>query len=198
MLATYARGQDSSPVKRIDEEDDIKSVGNSITTHRDLENLSDVKTVLSYLCESVSERVIRYSVGKARTLTISIRDERLCWITRQVKLKYPSVLSQDFFDGAVELFKKNYDWHTFVRSIGVAVSDFCDGSEQLCIGQDVEKYERKVKLEKSINQLRQKYGNKSVRKGVTLNDKGFGNVDNFHEGGITAGVSQSNGDKHKN
>jgi len=188
VLWSYAKGLDETPVRRSDEEEEVKSVGNSVTTHRDLENINDVKTVLSYLSESVSERVMRYGVGKARTLTLSVRDERLTWITRQTKLPYPSVLSQDYFDAAVKLFEKNYDWHTFVRSIGIAVSDFCDGGEQLCIGQDVEKYERKVELERRVNQLKKKYGDKSVRKAVTLNDKGFGSVDHFHDGGITAGV----------
>lgn len=196
MLWLYANGLDDSPVRKIDEAEPIKSVGNSVTTPRDLENLTDVKAVLTYLCESVSERVMRYGVGKARTLTLNIRDERLIWISRQTKLKYPSVLSQDFFDTAVELFKKNYDWHTFVRSVGVTVSDFCDDGEQLTIGQDVEKYERKVELEKRINQLRKKYGNDSVRKGVTLNG---GSVlitkENFREGGITSGVDKKDEEK---
>lgn len=187
-LWIYASGRDDSPVKRIGEEEETKSVGNSVTTYRDLENLDDVKTVLSYLCESVSERVIRYGVGKARTVTISIRDERLNWITRQAKLPYPSVLSSDFFKTAIDLFKKNHDWRTFVRSIGVAVSDFSDGEEQIKIGQDVNKYDKKVDLEKRVNALRKKYGGSAVRKGITLRDKGFTASESVHEGGITKGV----------
>ena len=79
--------------------DDLALVGSAVRLRAVFD---DVKTVLSYLCESVSERVIRYGVGKARTVTISIRDERLSWITRQAKLPYPSVLSSDFFKTAIE------------------------------------------------------------------------------------------------
>ena len=184
MLWAYANGQEDSPVKKINEEEELKSVGNSVTTYRDLESLKDVKTVLTYLCESVSERLIRYGVGKACTLTLSIRDESLSWFSRQTKLPYPSVLSKDFFDCAVDLFNKNYTWKSFIRSIGVAVSDFLSEQEQIRIGQDSEKYKKRVDLEKRVNGLRKKYGDSSVRKGITLCDKQFGREHKTHENGI--------------
>lgn len=184
MLWAYANGKDDSPVKRLDEEDAMKSVGNSVTTYRDLENLNDVKTVLTYLCESVSERLINYGVGKARTLTLSIRDESLAWFSRQTKLPYPTVLSQDFFDCAVDLFNKNYNWKSFIHSIGVAVSDFVSDREQITLGQDAKKYEKRVELEKRVNGLREKYGESSVRKGITLRDKQFGREHKPHKNGI--------------
>ena len=156
MLWLYANGQDESPVKKIDEEEETKSIGNSVTTYRDLENLNDVKTILTYLCDSVSERVVRYGVGKASTVTLSIRDENLEWITRQAKLKYPSVLADDFFNCAIEIFNSNYNWRYFIRSLGVAVSDFVSDCEQIRIGQDSEKYNKKVELQNRVNSLRKK------------------------------------------
>ena len=184
MLWKYANGMDDSPVKKADEEDDVKSIGNSVTTYRDLENLNDVKMVLTYLCESVAERLIRYGIGKATTVTLSVRDENLHWFTRQKKLPYPSVLSGDFFKCAIELFNKNYTWKTFIRSIGVSVSDFVNGYEQINVGQDCEKYQKKVELEKRVNVLRKKYGDTSVRKGITLCDKQFEREVKPHENGI--------------
>ena len=187
-LWMYASGLDDTPVKRIDEDDDVKSIGNSVTTYRDLENLTDVKMVLTYLCESVSERLIRYGVGKATTVTLSVRDEKLMWLTRQCKLQFPSVLSTDFFNAALDLFIKNYRWHSFVRSIGVAVSDFLSEGEQLTLGQNVKEYEKRVELEKRVNSIRKKYGSDSVRKGVTLCDKQFGRGVKPSDKGIVTGV----------
>ena len=84
----------------------------------------------------------------------------------------------------MELFNKNYDWKTFIRSIGVAVSDFVNDCEQINIGCNDEKYNKKVELEKRVNGLRKKYGNTSVRKGITLCDKHFGKDHNPHDNGI--------------
>lgn len=184
MLWLYANGQDESPVKKIDEEEETKSIGNSVTTYRDLENLNDVKTILTYLCDSVSERVVRYGVGKASTVTLSIRDENLEWITRQAKLKYPSVLADDFFNCAIEIFNSNYSWRYFIRSLGVAVSDFVSDCEQIRIGQDSEKYNKKVELQNRVNSLRKKYGENTVRKARALCDKNFGKDAHPHDNGI--------------
>lgn len=175
-LSKYARGDDDSPVKKYGEEEDAKSIGNSVTPYRDLKTLDDVKNVLAYLCESVSERALRYGAGKARTVTLSVRDNALVWLTRQTKLPYPSLLSGDIFSASVALFKKHYDFRRPVRSIGVTVSDFMSEGEgeQLAIGQDVSKYEKRLELEKNVNALRKKYGKNSVRRGITLSDEAFG------------------------
>ena len=184
MLWGYANGLDDSPVRRIDDLGETKSVGNSVTTYRDLENLKDVKVVLTYLCESVSERVVRYGLGKASTVTLSVRDENLNWFSRQTKLPFPSVLADDFFTCAIELFKKHYDWRTFIRSIGVSVSDFVSDCEQIRIGQNTAEYNKKVELQNRVNKLRKKYGDGSVRKAITLCDKNFANDARHGENGI--------------
>lgn len=170
-LLAYARGEDDSPVRAIGDEEECKSVGNSITAYRDLTNISDVKNVLAALCESVSERMIRYGTGKAATVTVYVRDNALLSVTRQAKLEYPSVISRDLYKAALKIFEKNYSWQRPVRTLGVTASDFSDGTEQLVMGADEEGYQKKLKLEQNLNSLRKKYGKNSVRLGVTLHDK---------------------------
>ena len=53
ILHTFATGWDVSPVQKSDHVPNIKSVGNSATTPRDLENEEDVKLMLILLAESV-------------------------------------------------------------------------------------------------------------------------------------------------
>ena len=167
-LWLYANGLDQSTVKGVDEYKDTKSVGNSITTYRDLKNIEDVKSVLSYLCESVSERVIRNGLGKATTISISIRDENLHWISRQQKLGRPSELSFDYYENSIDLFVKSYDWKTNIHSIGVSVSDFVKNSEQTQINNNENDYGKKLELEKRVYSLREKYGSESLKKGFSL------------------------------
>ncbi len=168
-LYDYANGKDNSPVLKDDEEDEIKSVGNSITSYRDLKCDEDVKILFTVLSESVSSRLISYGLGKASTLSIYVRDEFLSSSTRQGKLPKPSVLAEDFMSFAFELFKKNYDFSVGIRTIGLTVSNFISNNEQICFDDDV--YEKKVKLNATISGIKDKYGNKSVLKGIVLKDK---------------------------
>lgn len=57
VLHTFANGQDTSPVQRSDHIPNIKSVGNSATTPRDLQSEEDVKLMLYLLAESVCARM---------------------------------------------------------------------------------------------------------------------------------------------
>ena len=168
-LHDYANGKDNSPVNYDDEEDEIKSVGNSITSYRDLKTDEDVKILFTVLAESVSSRLISYGLGKATTLSIYIRDEFLNSSTRQGKLKKPSVLPEDFMSFAFELFKKNYDFSSGIRTIGITVSNFILDGEQISFEDEV--YDRKLKLNTAISNIKDKYGSKTVVKGIVLKDK---------------------------
>ncbi|MBQ6883436.1 MAG: hypothetical protein IJO25_03760, partial [Clostridia bacterium] len=55
-------------------------------------------------------------------------------------------------------------------SLGVAVSDFNNESEQLSIFENAEDYEKRLKLSKTIGGIRDKYGAKSVTKAINLKD----------------------------
>lgn len=57
MLQSYAMGLDNSPVSPIGAEPIIKSVGNSTTMPRDMEDGDGLRIILYILCESVAERL---------------------------------------------------------------------------------------------------------------------------------------------
>lgn len=168
-LFNYANGNDNSPVLKDNEEEEIKSVGNSITSYRDLKSDEDVKIIFTVLSESVSSRLISYGLGKATTLSIYVRDEYLTSSTRQGKLLKPSVLAEDFMSFAFLLFKKHYDYSVGIRTVGITVSGFISDNEQISFDDAV--YEKKVKLNSAISNIKDKYGNKSVLKGIVLKDK---------------------------
>lgn len=48
-LFAFANGSDTSPVSAVDEEENIKSIGNSLTVYRDLKNEEDVRMVIHLL-----------------------------------------------------------------------------------------------------------------------------------------------------
>lgn len=168
-LYNYANGNDNTPVLKDNESEEVKSVGNSITSYRDLVSEDDIKILFTVLAESVSSRLISYGLGKATTLSIYVRDKYLSSSTRQTKLLNPSVLPDDFKEQAFNLFAKNYSFDLGVRTIGLSVSNFILDNEQICFNDEF--YEKKLKLNSAINDIKDKYGNKSVLKGILLKDK---------------------------
>lgn len=171
MLSAFAKGEDASSVRKYEEPDEIKSVGNSMTCYRDLNDFDDVHIMLSVLSDSVSSRILRKNLGMANTVTLTVRDDALCFFTRQAKLPFPSSFSEDILDLSMKLFKENYDFKRGVRSLGISASDFSSGETQLSIFEDPVVYDKKLSLAKTVGAIRDKYGSSSLKKAITLKDK---------------------------
>lgn len=169
-LHDFANGLDMSEVKHKDEVSDIKSVGNSTTTYRDLVNNDDIKCVFRVLAESVSRR-LREQGLKGRTVSISVRDTNLVSFTRQGKMKAHSNLSTEILECAMKLFVCNYNWNNPIRSVGISVCDFdCDFCEQFDLSGSVEKREKLEILETTIDSLKQRFGNYCIQRACQLGD----------------------------
>lgn len=179
----YANGEDKSPVLDSRDDGDIKSVGNSVTCYRDLTSEEDVAVMLSSLCESVSERLMRYDIGRAKSISVGIRDSKLNWYAKQEKLNRPSVLSDDFFTSAMKLFNEMFDWSDSIRSLSVTVFDFADG-EQLDINVSDAEYMKRLNLMKTVGKIRDKYGAGSVRRGLSFKDRKLTKEGNGHGGSL--------------
>ena len=179
----YANGEDKSPVLGSRDDGDIKSVGNSVTCYRDLTSEEDVAVMLSSLCESVSERLMRYDIGRAKSISVGIRDSKLNWYAKQEKLNRPSVLSDDFFTSAMKLFNEMFDWSDSIRSLSVTVFDFVDG-EQLDINVSDVEYMKRLNLMKTVGKIRDKYGAGSVRRGLSFKDRKLTKEGNGHGGSL--------------
>lgn len=181
MLQRFARGQDTSPVRHMDLSRDIKSIGNSTTTPRDLINDEDVKIVFTVLADSVARRMREHGL-KGVTLTISVRSSELVTLTRQCKLPSPTNVSNEFVKNAMELFRANYSWEKPIRSLGLSVTDFdYDGAVQYDLSGSAEKREKLERLETAVDKLKNRYGNYCVQKATALCDEGLSHFNPFEE-----------------
>lgn len=176
ILHSYAIGEDHSEVKKFSEKDDYKSIGNSLTFYRDLDNELDVETLLLLLSESVCSRMTDYGYKYARTVSLLITDNLLQSTTRMAKLKHPTNVSTDVADLAMKLFKNNFDWQTKVRGLGVSVSDFTN-EDQMSFDDDIKKREKKENLEQTVEYLRKRYGRAAINRAVVLREKKFVELD---------------------
>lgn len=176
ILSSYAKGKDNDPVKKFLEKDEYKSVGNSLTFYRDLENNLDVETLLLLLAESVCSRMRDYGFKYARTVSLSITTNKLDTIVRMKKMKHPSNVSTEVAAEAMELFKTNFDWFVKVRGLGITLSDFTD-EEQLSFDFDAKKQQKKENLESAIENLRNRFGRSSINRAVVLRESKFVELD---------------------
>ena len=177
ILHDFAAGYDSSPVARAGDEAVIKSIGNSTTTPRDLCCNEDAGIVYWMLCESVAERM-RESGFLCRGVQVHIRDNELASFERQLKLESPTCLASTLHEAAMRLLRENWDWHKPLRSIGVRATDLLPASTpvQCSIFEDSERQEKRERLERSVDDLRRRFGHYCVGRAVCVSDPTLRNI----------------------
>ena len=122
ILHMFSNGYDDSSVEKEGYAAPVKSIGNSTTTPRDLENDQDVRIIFQALAESVSAR-LRKNGFKCNVVGISIRSNDLQHFSRQRKLKSPTNITDEIMETAYDLFCSNYDWKLPIRSLGIRGDD---------------------------------------------------------------------------
>lgn len=177
VLHMFANGRDVSPVQRSDYIPNIKSVGNSATTPRDLVCDEDIHLMLLLLAESVASRM-RELASRCTVVEVYIRDTALRSFCRQHKLKVPTCSSTEIAQVAFELFRANYDWTRPVRSIGVRGAELveADTCYQLSLYQEDAKRDKWELIDKTVDRLREQYGYMSVRRALTMVDPLLGRI----------------------
>jgi DNA polymerase-4 len=195
MLSRFANGLDDTPVAQKGEEAIIKSVGNSSTLPRDVETIDDVKKVFYMLSESVASRLREHGL-KATTVQIYIRDKDLFSCERQAQLTFPSFLSGEIAEKAMEIFVRKYVMRKPLRSLGVRGCNLVpkDTAVQLDLFNDQADRVRKETLEYTIDDLRRRFGYHCIQRGIIYEDKKLTGINpkdhtihpvNFFDGAIS-------------
>ena len=180
QLRVYARGEDDEPVKFERKKEDLKSIGNSTTLPKDITDREEVKRWFYALAESVCGRLRSADVGRANTVHIVVRNERLEDTSCQMKVP-PTVLCGDVAQAAYQLFCRHFPLGTRVRMLGITVSGFDYHVEQMSLDAFLEgdraNYEKKERAENAIAKLRDKYGYATVQRGLVLQDEKLNGLD---------------------
>ena len=168
ILQAYAQGLDRSAVSPAGSVPVVKSIGNSTTMPRDMEDGDGLRIILYILCESVAER-LRAQGLRCSTVQVSLRDTDLAWCERQTRLSAPTCTSQNIYDAAYRLYLENVDGP--LRSIGVRASQLDHwGHIQTLLLEDAARTQRMEKLDHTVDDIRRRYGHDSIRRGIMLTD----------------------------
>ncbi len=168
MLWCFANGRDNTPVMAADESPEVKSVGNSTTTPRDIADEQDAHMVLMVLSESVAER-LRAQALRGRVVCLSVRDCQLRCFTVQRRLDHATALASEICACALELLRARYHWERPLRSLGVSVSALQsrDDDEQLCMFPDAGR-ERRYELENAMGDIRRRFGHFAIQRACLI------------------------------
>lgn len=181
VLHAFANGEDLSPVAEAGVEPPPKSIGNSHTTARDLRTDQDVKIVIYALAESVGARLMEQGY-LAQTIEFSYIDSNMEKRgVRQCKIPVPTCISGEIADTAFMLFRQCYGhWPKPLRGIGVRGSNLVEAASvprQISMFENPERVDGKVKLERAINDIRRRYGNKAIQRGIMFTAPELSKVD---------------------
>ncbi len=179
LLWSYANGTDSSIVSAANAPIDIKSIGNSTTTPRNLETLDDVRITFTLLSESVAARLRSHRL-LCNTIQIYIRDHTLFSFERQLKLPVATQLATEIAAAALNLFQTNYPGLGVagsdvkpLRSLGVRACNLERETkwQQLCLFPEEQRRLDLMVLEHTIDSIRSRFGHSAIARGLMLTDR---------------------------
>ena len=167
MIWDYANGRDDSPVQT--QEAEAKDLSNETTVSFDITDEETARLYILSLSETVGMR-LRKAGLYAGVIAIHIKNSNFESYSRQRKLDNATQDTNVIFSTAAELFEQVWKRDP-VRLIGVATSQLQrDPIKQLdMFTMACPKQADRVKLDESIDKIREKYGQDYVVRGSLLN-----------------------------
>ena len=159
-LSRKANGIDESPVIPYTEQ---KSIGTENTFESDTIDMAFLNSQLVRMTEKVGFE-LRQKHKLCGCITVKLRYANFDTVSRQCVISYTSS-DQVLLQRAKELFAKLYEKRMLVRLVGVKVSHLVQGNQQIDLFQDTEEG---VSLYQAIDWIKNRYGEKSLTRAITL------------------------------
>ena len=168
-LVHYANGEDDAPVGLASDCTPPLSVGNGTTMPVDAPDLNSLTPVVYALSDMVATR-LRKNKMHAKGLHVSLKDNTFNTQSKQIILDYATDSGTILAKQALKVIESLHDFTLLppVRTVTISairLTNDLDGYQLSMFGDSAEKAS---KLENSLDKIRQKYGYKSVTRGLTL------------------------------
>lgn len=162
QLHDYATGAEHSPVRPAGERPAPKSVGNGLTFRRDLVGREEIGAGVQLLAERVAARLRRHGL-KCVTVQVALRSPEFKTVSRQKAAPSPTNVSRVIGQCAMELIEGAWSWTAPLRAMTITAAGLLPEEEageqmDLFAPQAVWQRQRQEKLERAMDQLRDRYG----------------------------------------
>ena len=161
-LAGKSRGLDAGAWfdNEIGSDDGPKSISHEHTFSEDTTDLAQIESTLARLCEMVGRRLREHRLH-ARTIQLKLRYSDFSTFTRAHSIARATDLDTEIFDEIRHLFRRHWKTGAAVRLLGVHVSSWSEGHEQLdLLGE--EKHRKWSQALAAADRLRDKFGESAV------------------------------------
>ena len=165
VLWQFANGKDAGVISSAPAQN--KGCSNAVTTPRDVTDFSYADQVLLSLCETVGTR-LRRDEQAGSCLTIHLRTSAFENWSHQRQLPNATNVTQELYAGARELLRAAWDGKTPLRQIGIQITRLSDTSVRQESFFDAADYEKLSKLDKTVDALREKYGEQALFRAAFL------------------------------
>ena len=184
----FANGRNADAV--VPEPAENKGYGNSTTTARDVTSREEAAQVFLSLCETVGMRLRRD--GKCGScISIHLRTNAFQHFSHQMILPGATNITTEIFEAACRLFNDAWDGVTPLRQLGVQITRLSREPYQqydLFSGMSPQQFEKKLRLDETVDALRDKFGEDILRRGKFAQSPGAhmsGGLDKARRTGIT-------------
>jgi DNA polymerase-4 len=170
-LAGKARGLDAGGWfdTEIGEDNGPKSISHEHTFHEDTAELAKIEPTLARLCEMVGRRMREQGL-KARTIQLKLRYADFSTITRSHSVPRATHLDTELYEEIRALFQQNWKPGAKVRLLGVHVSGWESGEEQLDL-LGGERHERWQQALAAADRMRDRFGESAVSLAASMRGK---------------------------
>lgn len=165
----------SDLAKRYVPRSDNKGYGNSQVLMRDYTTVADTETVLFEIADQVATRLRKHGVlGEVIGISVGFSEPNLAgqrgW-SAQTKVD-PTNQTNDLIRAVKYLFEKKWQGET-IRNLGVRVNRISKpNSLQMSLFEDAQQYDANLRLEHTIDSIRDRYGYKSIVRGYSKTSAG--------------------------
>ena len=162
----YANGIDNSKV--INEYENNKCISVSETFEEDVDNINRIKKTLLEQTEKVT-KLLRKQNSYTKTVAVTIRTYDFKNFSKQMRLDNATAITNEIYEKIEKLFDNLWDG-TKIRNLGVRLSNFTDKCErQLSLFETFN--DKEHKLQKTLNNINDKFGEKLVITASLLKDE---------------------------
>ena len=187
----FANGRNADAVTP--EAAENKGYGNSTTTAQDVVTTQQAHQVLLSLCETVASRMRRD--GKCGScMCVHLRTNAFQYFSHQSVLHGATNITGELFEAACRIFDEVWDGVTPLRQLGVQMTRLSSEPYQqfdFFSGVTPDQYEKKLKLDETVDALRDKFGEDVIRRAKFANKPGehmAGGLDKARRTGVTKPV----------
>ena len=196
----YANGRNADLV--ISQPVDNKGYGNSVTTAQDVTDREHAHQVLLSLCETVAARM-RKDGKCGGCVSIHLRTNEFYQFSHQSVIHGATNITGQIFQAACRVFDEAWDGITPLRQLGVQMTRLSDEPyQQYDFFSDLspKQYERKLRLDETVDALRDKYGEDAIRRAKFTRDAEHhmaGGLDKARRTGVTKPVPEEIPDRQE-